>query len=134
MTGALAPMAFTVFSLQPKPSREETIVIVNRLVNMGIVADRRDIPLAQERWSIGPVRGQCHDFAATKQWLLAAFGIASQIAECVLPDGQHHAVLIVDGNVLDNLTSVIKPRAQVAYMWVRQQSPDRPDFWIEGEN
>lgn len=127
--GALAPMAFTLFAGKPKPTRDETIAIVNRLVNLGIISDRRDIPLAQETWSIGPVRGQCHDYALTKQYLLAAFGISSQICECVLPNGQHHAVLFVDGNVLDNLTPIIKPRADVRYQWVRQQSPDRPDFW-----
>jgi predicted transglutaminase-like cysteine proteinase len=134
MTGALAPMAFTVFAGKPKPSREETIEIVNRLVNMGIVADRRDIPLAQERWSIAPVRGQCHDYAVTKQWLLAAFGIKSQLAEVVAMENEHHLVLVVDGLVLDNLTSLIKKREDVRYVWVRQQSPDRPDFWIEVES
>jgi predicted transglutaminase-like cysteine proteinase len=134
MIGVLPPMAFTVFSGKPRPSRAETVSIVNRLVNMGIVVDRRSIPLAQETWSIAPVRGQCHDYAVTKQWLLSAFGIASQLAECVIWDGEHHLVLLVDGKVLDSLTSLIKPIAEVRYKWVRQQSSDNPNFWQTMEN
>jgi predicted transglutaminase-like cysteine proteinase len=133
MTGKPAPMTFTIFAGKPKPTREETIEHVNRFVNMGIVADHRNIPLAEERWSIAPLRGQCHDYAVTKQWLLAAFGIASQLCECEIEDGEHHLVLLVDGKVLDNLTPIIKPRAQVHYKWIRQQSPDRPDFWPSGD-
>ena len=130
MTGVLAPMAFTVFAGKPKPTRDETIEIVNRLVNMGIIADRRDIPLDRETWSIGPVSGQCHDYAVTKQWLLAGLGIVSRLAEVVAMENEHHLVLLVDGLVLDSLTPQIKRREDVRYVWVREQSPDRPDFWI----
>jgi predicted transglutaminase-like cysteine proteinase len=125
MNNALPPTAYTVFSQAPKPTRSETLEIVNRFVNHGIDAKQGE-PRLNDPWRIGPQAGWCHDYAVTKQWLLAALGIASELCECIAPDGEHHMVLLVDGVALDNLASAIGP---MRYQVVRTQSNDNPDFW-----
>ena len=125
MTNTLAPMAYTEFALAPKTSRAETLEIVNRFVNHGIDAKMGE-PNLSDPWLIGPKAGWCHDYAVTKQWLLAALGIPSQLCECIAPDNEHHLVLIVDNVVLDNLTSAIGP---IRYPVVRTQAADNLDYW-----
>jgi len=125
MTTTLAPMGWTLFSLAPKPSRSEIATIVNRLVNNGI-DPKQGMPDITEPYRIAPKAGWCHDYAVTKQWLLSAFGISSRLCECIAPDGCHHMVLIVDGDMLDNLTSEIGP---MRYRVVRTQSAGDPDLW-----
>src|ERR1700693_5522640 len=129
MTPTLPPMAYTQFELAAKPTRSEIVAIVNRLVNNGIDT-RHGVPQIDEPWHIAPKVGWCHDYAVTKQWLLSALGIASQLCECIAPDGEHHVVVLVDGVALDTLTDAIRP---MAYRVVRTQALGNPDLWEAGD-
>ena len=131
MTNVLAPMAWTEFSLTPKPSRADIIAMINHAVNSGIQPSPRPALLA-DPWLIWPVIGQCHDYAVTKREELLLRGFAPSdclLAECIVADGEHHLVLIVDGMVLDNLHSAILPVEKVRYTWVRRQTSANPDYW-----
>ena len=121
----LPPMSYTMFKLSPKPDQTHTLTIINHLVNNGIDPQQGTSDLS-DPWQIAPRVGWCHDYAVTKQWLLAALGISSQLCECIAPDGEHHMVLIVGDVVLDNLTEAIGP---MRYEGVRMQSKDNPDIW-----
>ena len=125
MTPTLPPLAYTVFTLAPKPDRAATIAIINRLVNNGI-DPQRGTPSLSDPWQIAPRIGWCHDYAITKQWLLGALGIPSQLCECIAPDGELHMVLCVDDDVLDNLTEAVGP---MRYQVARVQSAANPDDW-----
>jgi predicted transglutaminase-like cysteine proteinase len=125
MQNALPPMAWTEFTLAPKPARLEILAIVNRLVNNGI-DPQQDTSDVTDPWTIAPKVGWCHDYAVSKQWLLTAFGIPSQLCECSAPDGEHHVVVLVDGAALDNLTGDIGP---MRYPVVRMQSAQDPNLW-----
>lgn len=83
-------------------------------------------------WLIWPAVGYCHDYAVTKREELILRGFATAdclLAECVIPTGEHHLVLLVDDLVLDSLHSAILPIASVRYQWVRRQSRENPDIW-----
>lgn len=124
MIGVVPPFPFTQFSLRPKLSQGETIAVVNRLVNL--MRPHEGAPSENDPYLIAPEHGTwCHDYAVTKQWLLAAFGIESKLCECVLPDGEHHMVLLVADVALDNLTPVIGP---MKYPVVKTESDD-PRLW-----
>jgi predicted transglutaminase-like cysteine proteinase len=124
-----SPLAWTQFEREPNPSRRETIEIVNRLVNRGIM-QASGKPDILDHWQIAPRAGWCHDYAITKRWLLLQMGFAASeliLCECTVPDGQHHMVLLVDGLALDNLTEHIAP---MRYPIVRYQTSN-PDTWID---
>jgi predicted transglutaminase-like cysteine proteinase len=125
MTTTLAPMAWTMFTQRPAPTRAEWIAIVNRAVNDAI-GSAYGTPAADDPWKLWPEVGWCHDYAITKYYELKLHGIASQLCECIAPDGEHHMVVLVDGIVLDNLTSELRP---MAYQVVRTQSLANPDVW-----
>jgi predicted transglutaminase-like cysteine proteinase len=76
-----------------------------------------------DKWQIWPATGWCHDYVVTKREELLLRGIASQLCECIAPDGEHHLVLLVDCVVLDNLTPEIGP---MRYQVVRTQSIYNP--------
>jgi predicted transglutaminase-like cysteine proteinase len=107
MKPVLAPTIVAMFEMQPKPNRAETIAIVNGIVNRAISQQTADIGLVQPI-KLGPAEGRCADYAATKQWILAAFGIESELCECWV-GAEAHMVTLVDGMVLDSLTDVIGP-------------------------
>ena len=126
---------------RPKPvvltaERMQDLVEINRTVN------RRIIPTAYlkanfyDSWSIAPKRGDCNDFAVTKRHELLARGWPSRallLAEVIVPDGEHHMVLLVRTStqdiVLDNLTPSLRTWSETPYQWVRVQSPFRPMMW-----
>ncbi len=125
MNTCLPPMAWTIFALAENPQRSEIIAQVNRAVNAGIRPNYGRASVS-DKWLIWPETGQCHDYAVTKREELLLRGIASQLCECIAPDGEHHLVLLVDGVTLDNLTPEIGP---MRYAIVRMQSIDDPDRW-----
>ena len=55
------------------------------------------------------------------------------LTEVVIPDGEHHLVLVVrtrQGDVvLDNLSANVRSVSQIRYQWVCAQSPANPMFW-----
>lgn len=121
----LPPFPWTAFKVAAKPSRAEIIAMVNRVVNAGI-RPAPGQPGVNDKWQIWPEIGWCHDYAMTKREELSLRGIASQLCECIAPDGEHHMVLLVDGVALDNLTGEIRP---MVYPIVRTQSLQQPDVW-----
>jgi predicted transglutaminase-like cysteine proteinase len=91
-----------------------------------------------EEWIISPPAGDCKDYAITKRHQLLALGWPSRallLAEVVVPDGEHHLVLVVRTQqidlVLDNLNAYILTAAMTysEYQWVRIETPQNPKFW-----
>lgn len=150
----LPPMAFTQFCLryaeECKPhriafrggrvrmnaERWADLRAVNRDVNAAIRPEANLEGLAGEKWLLHPVSGDCNDYAVTKRHDLLARGWPSRallLAEVVVPDGEHHLVVVIrsaQGDfVLDNLTGAIKPWSKAPYRWVRVQTPSNPKWW-----
>jgi len=148
----LAPMAFTRFCLQ-YPSDCETqrftgdrielnrmrwseLENINSAVNSSIQPKRNEEGLAGEKWLVGPLRGECHDYAVTKRHQLITKGWPARdvlLSEVVTVSGEHHLVTVVLTNsgdlVLDNLTNRILPWSRTTYRWVRIQTPKNPNYW-----
>jgi predicted transglutaminase-like cysteine proteinase len=89
-----------------------------------------------ERWKVNEAAGDCKDYALTKKATLIEKGFdpnALSIATVALPDGQHHAVLLVRTTrgemVLDNRRSRILPWDRAGYQWQRRQSAENPRIW-----
>lgn len=150
----LPPMAFTQFCLkytnECKPQRMlfrgsrlkatdqrlAELDRINRTVNSSILPEQNKEGLAGEKWLLGPVLGDCNDYAVTKRHQLTADGWPARavlLSEVVTVSGEHHLVVVVrtsDGDlVLDNLTDRIMPWFQKPYQWVRIQTPENPNYW-----
>jgi predicted transglutaminase-like cysteine proteinase len=157
----LPPLAFTRFCLtyadECKPNgpafrggrlkltgqRRAELDRVNRTVNASIRPERNNEGLAGEKWLLGPVLGDCNDYAVTKRHQLIAGGWPARavlLSEVVTVSGEHHLVAVVrttEGDfVLDNLTDRILPWSDKPYQWVRIQLPGNPNYWasISGQN
>jgi predicted transglutaminase-like cysteine proteinase len=109
---------------------------VNRTVNSTILPQRKKEGLGVKEWLLGPVRGDCNDYAVTKRHQLIARGWPARtvlLSEVVTVSGEHHLVTVVrtDGGdlVLDNLTDRIMPWSRTPYRWVRIQTPKNPSYW-----
>jgi len=157
----LPPMAHTMFCLRNKDDCEvrdgdfrkrnvemtvgrlNELNSVNRQVNRDIIPQAYAGNLAIEPWIISPAAGDCNDFAVTKRHELLAHGWPSRallLSEVVVPDGEHHLVLVVGMKdpdtseqavnlVLDNLDYNLRPVGLTPYRWLRMESPDNPRFW-----
>jgi predicted transglutaminase-like cysteine proteinase len=150
----LAPMAFTQFCLkypgdcksgrllfgddriELNEMRRSELESINRTVNSSIHPERNKDGLAGEKWLLGPVRGDCNDYAVTKRHQLIARGWPARtvlLSEVVTVSGEHHLVTVVRTNggdlVLDNLTDRIMPWSHTPYRWVRIQTPKNPNYW-----
>jgi predicted transglutaminase-like cysteine proteinase len=151
---ALPPMAHTIFcinypadcaphkiafrggGMDMTSDRWQELVKVNTDVNRAIKPQPNLGGLATEKWVVAPARGECHDYAVTKQHDLLAKGWPSRallLAEVVTSSGEHHLVLVVrthDGDfVADNLNYDIRPLSRTTYAWVRVQTPANPQLW-----
>ena len=111
---------------------------INRQVNRDIVPEVTAGNGTTEEWVISPPAGDCKDYAITKRHELLALGWPSRdllLAEVVVPDGEHHLILVVRTEnvdlVLDNLNANIRPAAMTyrQYQWVRIETPQNPKFW-----
>lgn len=150
----LAPMAFTQFCLkypgdcksgrllfggdriELNEMRRSELESINRTVNLSIHPERNEYGLAGEKWLLGPLRGDCNDYAVTKRHRLIARGWPARtvlLSEVVTVSGEHHLVTVVRTNggdlVLDNLTDRIMPWSHTPYRWVRIQTPNNPNYW-----
>jgi predicted transglutaminase-like cysteine proteinase len=150
----LPPLAFTQFCLtyaeECKPSqllfrggrlkltaaRWAELDRVNRTVNSSIRPERNSQGPAGEKWLLGPILGDCNDYAVTKRHRLIARGWPARavlLSEVVTVSGEHHLVAVVrtsEGDfVLDNLTDRILPWSHKPYQWVRIQMPGNPNYW-----
>lgn len=146
----LAPMAHVRFCLKdaarckaPGAAFEPVVLTpekwlelkhVNRQVNAAIRPQMASV----DEWLIAPAKGDCNDYAVTKQQQLVSAGWDPRsllLAEVLTPDKQHHLVLVVrtqSGDfVLDNLSGQIVNWSKLSYNWLRSQSPENPRFWIE---
>jgi predicted transglutaminase-like cysteine proteinase len=118
------------------PERQKDLKQVNETVNRGITPARVDYEEAEEAWLLNPSRGDCNDYAVSKRHELLNRGWPARVlllSEVVVPNGQHHLVLVVrttEGDlVLDNLTPQIRPWARAPYRWVRMQLPNSSKLW-----
>ena len=144
----LAPMAHTVFCQhhpdacekkggiappQMTVARKREVLEVNKRVNSAIASvDHPEGRKQPEQWRIGPARGDCNDYAVTKQHELLQKGWPTAsvlLAEVILTKtGEHHLVVVVktsEGDVvLDNRKSEVLPLAEAKrdYRWRRVQS------------
>ena len=150
----LAPMAYTQFCLkypgdckrqrllssgdriELNSTRWSELETINRTVNSSIHPERNEDGLAGERWVLGPLRGDCNDYAVTKRHQLMTRGWPARdvlLSEVVTGTGEHHLVTVVRTSggdlVLDNLTDRIVPWSHTHYRWVRIQTPRNPNYW-----
>jgi predicted transglutaminase-like cysteine proteinase len=111
---------------------------VNREVNRSIIPQVTPGNDVTDEWVIAPSAGDCKDYAITKRHELLARGWPSRsllLSEVVVPDGEHHLVLVVRMKdvdlVLDNLNANIRPVATTfrQYRWVRIETPQNPHYW-----
>lgn len=138
VTAALAPMAWTIFSLGALRSGD--LAVVNTRVNARIRPDEAystalpwRIITADDR----DKRGCCHDYVVTKRAELLALGWPPSrllVTEVAYDANINHMVLVVtttdDCNlVLDNLRPDIVRWDRSGHRLVRMQTADNPDFW-----
>jgi predicted transglutaminase-like cysteine proteinase len=134
-TGAAAPMDI---NLSAKAQGE--IERINKWVNGSVepvsdmdhwgVADQWDYP------SDG--KGDCEDYALMKRRMLIALGFPRQALLMTVVKDEHnegHAILTVKTNrgefVLDNLNSEIKPWSDTGYRFVKRQSQNDENIWVQ---
>jgi predicted transglutaminase-like cysteine proteinase len=138
--GGTAPPQLTV-------ARKREVLEVNERVNSAIASNNRPESRGSlEQWRIDPARGDCKDYAVTKQHKLLQKGwptAAVLLAEVILiKTGEHHLVVVVrtsEGDlVLDNRRNEVLSLAEAKrdYWWRRAQSIENPRYWraakIEG--
>jgi predicted transglutaminase-like cysteine proteinase len=134
-TGATAPMDI---NLSPKAQAE--IERINKWVNAAVepvsdmdhwgVADQWDYP------SDG--KGDCEDYALMKRRMLIALGFPRQALLMTVVKDEHndgHAILTVKTNrgefVLDNLNAEIKPWSDTGYRFIKRQSQNDENIWVQ---
>jgi predicted transglutaminase-like cysteine proteinase len=119
-------------------ARWEELNVVNRQVNNSIIPRVSPVSGTFDEWHIAPVAGDCKAYALTKRHELLARGWPSRallLSEVIVPDGQHHLVLVVRTKetdlVLDNLNPNVRPVSAThrQYQWIRVEMPQNPKFW-----
>lgn len=121
------------------PADPATLKLIDRAqreTQSRIVPERE--PPGRDLWLVGPQRGDCEDFALTKQALLLAAGLprnAVRLATVELPSGEAHAVLTVETTrgtlVLDNLEAEVVPMSRLRYRWLAIEEPSLGLRWKE---
>jgi predicted transglutaminase-like cysteine proteinase len=146
----LAPMGFIRFCLQNPgdcaaiasapvtmtPERAAELEHVNAIVNSRITP--RSDTAGQDVWSLDVTAGDCDDYAAQKRHELIARGwpaSALLFAAVVTPRGENHLIVVARTDrgevVLDNLRSQILPADRTGYHWIKMQSAQTPNYWVE---
>ncbi len=132
--------AGTAADIDLTPANYRRISQVNRRVNLAIVA-RSD----QEQWGVvdrwdhpSTGQGDCEDYVMMKRRLLMEEGFPrSSLLITVVRDerGDGHAVLTVKTNkgefVLDNLRDGVKPWSESPYRFVKRQSQQDQNVWVD---
>jgi predicted transglutaminase-like cysteine proteinase len=125
-------------NIQLTPARWDELNAVNRHVNNSIILQVTPVSGTFDEWIISPAAGDCKAYTLTKRHELLARGWPSSallLSEVVVPDGQHHLVLVVltkeTDLVLDNLNPNVRPVSATyrQYEWVRVETPQNPKFW-----
>jgi predicted transglutaminase-like cysteine proteinase len=118
--------------------RWQQLSSINQEVNSEIIPEVTAGNGVTEQWIISPAAGDCKDYAITKRHELLALGWPPRdllLAEVVVPDGEHHLILVARTTnvdlVLDNLNASIRPVAMTyrQYKWIRIETPQNPKFW-----
>ena len=111
---------------------------VNTAVNRAITPMQYAGERSFDTWRIGPMSGDCNDYAVTKRHLLLQRGWPSRallLAEVITAWGDHHLVLVARTSaadlVLDNLSERVRDWTSVPYAWVRAQLPGEPSLWAK---
>ena len=112
---------------------------INHQVNTTIAPVRKNYDSNVEAsWTIAPDGGDCNDYAVTKRHDLLHRGLPSsalRLSVVKTADGDGHLVLLVattNGDlVLDNLTDEIRPWRDAEYRWLKIQSKNDPNQWVE---
>jgi predicted transglutaminase-like cysteine proteinase len=109
---------------------------VQRAVNHAIAPQRE--PPGRDLWEMAPARGDCEDYALTKQARLRSAGLprnAIRLATVELPNGESHAILTVRTTrgtlVLDNLQAEVVPFGALPYRWLAIEEPGEGLRWRE---
>lgn len=112
------------------------LVSINAKVNSAINPSNAVAEIA-DAWLVNPEQGWCGDYAVTKQRELIKLGWSRGsvlLAEVLLDNGEHHAVLVAKLNVgylvLDNLTDKLLPPTKTKYTWLRMQNERDPETWF----
>ena len=81
-----------------------------------------------------PLVGDCEDFALSCRVLCRMADIKSRLVTCWTETGGYHAVLEVDGWILDNRQKFPVPRDDLEYKWhkISGYNPGDPWHLIEG--
>lgn len=115
-----------------------TLVEVNRTVNMIPAKTDMDIYGAEELWTYPVDAADCEDFALQKRKLLMERGFSASnllITVVLQPDGSGHAVLAVRSGigdfVLDNLRGEIRNWSQTEYTYLKRQDSRDPGRWMK---
>jgi predicted transglutaminase-like cysteine proteinase len=121
---------------------EPTTMVLLRRVNLEVnhaIIPQNDIKTEgfSDQWTVSPKRGDCEDYALTKQKRLIELGLpasALRLAIARTPQGEGHAVLIVrtqSGDfILDNRFGAILTRQSSDLTWESIQSAENPKFWL----
>lgn len=132
--------------LPATPALNKMLSQVNNAVNRSLRSRRDPLTLdGYDTWSLpleeGRREGDCEDFVLEKRHALIAQGVptaALSIAVVETSRRQRHAVLIVATDrgelVLDSRSSWIAPWHKLDYTWIKRQSPDDPNRWIQVAN
>jgi predicted transglutaminase-like cysteine proteinase len=89
-------------------------------------------------WSVTTTYGDCNDYAMQKRHALLARGWPSSalsLAVVITPTGEGHLVLTVRTDrgdmVLDNLRPGIVMWNRTGYRFIKRQSNESPQYWVE---
>jgi predicted transglutaminase-like cysteine proteinase len=140
MSPVLAPMQWTRYALDNPAMavpHEGAILLADDLETVNLEVNRGikpapGMPAIDLGWVSWRSPGWCGDYAVTKRELLLRMGWPSRallLAEVLTGEGEHHAVLVANGRVMDCRNDQLREPAKTGYKWVRQQSPDNPNFW-----
>jgi predicted transglutaminase-like cysteine proteinase len=82
--------------------------------------------------------GDCEDYALEKRKMLMSRGVSMRALSIALVRtawNEPHAVLLVHTDkgeyVLDNLTHTIRPWQSTQYTWIKWQSRENPNIWVQ---
>ena len=138
--GECAGQRLSALDVNLTPKAMSELVKVNKWVNAHVeatsdmdhwgVADRWDYP------SDG--KGDCEDYALLKRKMLIDAGFPRQavLMTVVKDENQEgHAILTVKTNkgefALDNLNDEVKPWTATGYRFVKRQSQEDPNVWVQ---
>ena len=138
--GECASAASTGTDIDLTPANYRRISQVNRWVNSAIAAKAdQDQWGVVDRWDYPSTgQGDCEDYVLLKRRLLIEEGFPRQaLLVTVVRDerGDGHAILTIKTNkgefVLDNLREGVKPWTATPYRFVKRQSQQDPNVWVD---